>query len=151
MREIKYIVIHCTAGPQDQSTDELFARWKSKGWKNPGYHKVVDANGQFQTLAKDANICNGVEGYNSKSIHISYKGGWSGGEDGHAVDNRTPQQKKTLRLLVHHYHRKFPNAKILGHRDFSPDKDGDGVVEKPEWIKACPSFEVKDWLKEIGL
>jgi N-acetyl-anhydromuramyl-L-alanine amidase AmpD len=40
----------------------------------------------------------------------------------------------------------FPKAVVLGHRDLSPDKDGDGVVEKHEWVKACPCFDVKTQL-----
>jgi N-acetylmuramoyl-L-alanine amidase len=42
---------------------------------------------------------------------------------------------------------KYPAATILGHRDFSPDKDGDGIIEFFEWIKYCPGFDVKEWLK----
>ena len=42
---------------------------------------------------------------------------------------------------------KYPDATILGHRDLSPDKDGDGVIETSEWVKHCPSFDVKEWLK----
>ena len=33
---------------------------------------------------------------------------------------------------------------VLGHRDTSPDKDGNGIVERWEWLKECPCFEVKD-------
>jgi N-acetyl-anhydromuramyl-L-alanine amidase AmpD len=35
---------------------------------------------------------------------------------------------------------------VVGHRDLSPDLDGDGQVEPHEWIKLCPAFEVRDWL-----
>lgn len=35
---------------------------------------------------------------------------------------------------------------ICGHRDLSPDKDGDGVVEPFEWLKTCPGFDVSAWL-----
>jgi N-acetylmuramoyl-L-alanine amidase len=42
---------------------------------------------------------------------------------------------------------KYPNATILGHRDLSPDKNGDGVIERSEWVKHCPSFDVREWLK----
>lgn len=36
---------------------------------------------------------------------------------------------------------------IVGHRDLSPDKDGDGVVERHEWLKRCPNFDVSSWVK----
>jgi hypothetical protein len=33
---------------------------------------------------------------------------------------------------------------IKGHRDFSKDLNGNGKIDKNEWIKACPCFEVSD-------
>jgi N-acetyl-anhydromuramyl-L-alanine amidase AmpD len=41
--------------------------------------------------------------------------------------------------------RAYPMAQILGHRDLSPDIDGDGVVEEHEWLKDCPCFDVYTW------
>ena len=29
----------------------------------------------------------------------------------------------------------------MGHRDLSPDTDGDGHVEPEEWLKFCPCFD----------
>ena len=58
---------------------------------------------------------------------------------GKPVDNRTPQQKATMERLVRELKLKFPSARILGHRDF------------PGVKKACPSFDVSSWLKEIGI
>ena len=34
------------------------------------------------------------------------------------------------------------NAIIFGHRDLSPDVDGDGHIEPEEWMKSCPCFDV---------
>ena len=31
----------------------------------------------------------------------------------------------------------------IGHRDASPDKNGDGKITKNEWIKECPCFDAK--------
>jgi len=36
---------------------------------------------------------------------------------------------------------------IKGHRDFSPDLNGNGIIERNEWMKTCPGFSVADWLK----
>lgn len=140
MRRITHIVIHCTAGPQNQPTEELWNRWRSKGWKKPGYHLVVNADGSYERLAPDAETTNGVAGHNKHAIHIAYKGGW---ESGKPMDNRTPEQKKTLLTLVRTMRRRYPKAIIQGHRDFSPDRNGNGIVDRPEWIKACPSFDAK--------
>lgn len=150
MRTIKYIILHCTGGKPEQTTDSIKAGWKKKGWKKGGYHHLVSADGSSEQLAQDDEITNGVAGYNSNAIHICYKGGYDF-ELKKGKDTRTDAQKFTLKTLVKSYHAKYPNAKIKGHRDFSPDKDKDGVIEKFEWIKVCPSFEVSEWLKEIGI
>ena len=38
---------------------------------------------------------------------------------------------------------KFKIVEVLGHRDTSPDLDGDGIVEPEEWTKMCPCFDVR--------
>jgi len=42
------------------------------------------------------------------------------------------------------------NIPIVGHRDLSPDKDGNGIITPDEWVKLCPSFDVASWLNEIN-
>jgi len=46
---------------------------------------------------------------------------------------------------------RFPDAVIVGHRDLSPDKDGDGIVERHEWLKLCPCFSAREEYKDIWL
>ena len=41
---------------------------------------------------------------------------------------------------------RYPQARICGHRDLSPDINGDGTIEPNEWLKTCPGFTVADWL-----
>lgn len=36
---------------------------------------------------------------------------------------------------------------VCGHRDLSPDGDGDGLIEPFEWLKTCPGFSVADYIK----
>ena len=140
MRKITRIFIHCTAGSQKQTVGDLKEEFKRKGWKNPGYHYVVDVNGHIWILLKEAEIANGVHGYNQNSIHIAYIGGIDA--KGKAVDNRTPEQRETLRMIVEAMKAKYPEAVVLGHRDISPDKNGNGIVDPWERIKECPSFDV---------
>lgn len=146
MRTIKYIVIHCTAGPSNQSTAVILDFWKRvKRWQNVGYHKLISADGTVEELARPEQKTNGVAGYNSHAYHICYKGGQGG------KDTRTEAQKEALAREIRWAKKKFPNAIILGHRDLSPDLDADGIVEPHEWTKECPSFDVKEWLKEINI
>jgi N-acetylmuramoyl-L-alanine amidase len=139
MRLIKYIVLHCTAGSQRETIAELKAGFKARGWKNNGYHIVVDGSGIRFNITPLENIANGVAGYNSNSIHVSYMGGVD--RNGKAVDNRTDAQKKQLLAIVKELKQKFPTAKICGHRDFSPDLNHNGIIEGNEWIKVCPCFD----------
>lgn len=150
MRDIKYIVVHCTAGNQNQTVEDLKHWWKNgMGWKQVGYHKVITKDGKIHTLRTDDVITNGVANYNSNSLHVSYCGGID--SKGKPLDNRTPEQKASLEQVVKEWHKLYPKAKIKGHRDFSPDKNKDGIIQSSEYIKNCPAFEVSEWLKQIGL
>lgn len=149
MRQISYIVLHCTAGPQTQSIAEIQAYWKKLGWKRPGYHYIIKPDGEIESLQDMNQPTNGVAGFNANSIHISYIGGV--GKNGEVLDNRTPLQKQAMAGMVRQLHTMFPNAIILGHRDFSPDKNRDGIIQPNEWMKSCPSFSVKDWLIEENI
>lgn len=137
VRKINNIVLHCTATSQKATVESIQNYWKSIGWNNPGYHYLIEANGDTHNLQPIEKPSNGVKGYNSDSIHISYIGGID--ESGKPKDNRTPAQVLNQLKLLIHFKEMFPKAKILGHRDF------------PGVSKACPSFDVKDWLKHVKL
>ena len=143
MRKIKYIAVHCTAGSQKSTVNDLLAEFKKKGWKAPGYHYVITADGKIHQLLDTEKVSNGVKGYNSVTVNIAYTGGMDG------VDNRTDEQKKCLIILLKLLRKRYPDAVIQGHRDFSPDLNGNGKIEKNEWIKMCPSFDAKTEYKGI--
>jgi N-acetyl-anhydromuramyl-L-alanine amidase AmpD len=150
MREIKYIVIHCTATPQSAKVSSIERYWKEVlKWSAKGYHAICAADGTITRLAPDEAICNGVARFNSNSLHVSYIGGVD--SDGRPIDNRTQQQRDALYFFVSGWAAKYPTAKIMGHRDFSRDLNRDGVIQQSEWAKACPSFDVKSWCEEVGL
>ena len=136
MRNIKYIVIHCTATQPNTKKEAILSYWKNTlKWKTVGYHRLIDANGVIHELAKFEQITNGVKGYNSESIHFSYIGGID--ESGRPKDTRTLKQKESLLYLVKQAKKQFPNAIVQGHKDFK------GVA------KACPSFDAKNEYKAI--
>ena len=151
MRIINRIVLHCTATLPNARVEDIKAYWREQlGWDDPGYHYIIDARGRRHILQNINKPTNGVRGYNSDSIHISYIGGIS--PTGEAKDTRTQAQKCETEKLLRELLEILPcRPDIVGHRDLSPDLDGDGEVEAHEWLKQCPSFEVKTWLKEIKL
>ena len=147
MRTIERIFVHCTAGSQKTTVEDLKREFKAKGWKNPGYHYVVMPSGRVENLLSEENVSNGVQGYNSTSINVAYIGGIDG--NGKAVDNRTEEQKKSLISLLKSLREHYPKAKIMGHRDISPDKNGNGIIDPWERIKECPCFDAITEYKDI--
>jgi N-acetylmuramoyl-L-alanine amidase len=133
-RNIKRIIYHCTATSQNATVSSIKNFWKNKlGWKNPGYHIIVKPNGEWTYVHNFNKVSNGVRGYNSTSINVSYIGGID--SNGKALDNRTPKQKEIYRTIYHTFKEKLPEATHHGHNEFSS--------------KACPSFIVKEWIEEI--
>ncbi len=134
MREIKWIVAHCTASSPNATPEKIQNYWKEHlGWKNPGYHVLIGRNGEIHRLLPDDKISNGVGGgYNTNSLNVSYIGGIDA--NGKAVDNRTDAQKTSLELVITEWKKLYPNAEILGHRDFWY------VYKYKGARKACPCY-----------
>lgn len=147
MRKIKRIFVHCTASRQTATVNDIKNEFQRKGWKNPGYHYLIDLGGAIHQLLDDSKVSNGVKGYNSTAINVAYIGGIDA--DGKAVDNRTGVQKKACVKLLRLLHSRYPDAEILGHRDISPDTNGNGKVDVWERIKECPCFDAKEEYKNL--
>ncbi|SFD83562.1 N-acetylmuramoyl-L-alanine amidase [Chitinophaga sp. CF118] len=138
MRDIKYIVIHCTATKSTATVESIQSYWRTKlGWKSPGYHYIIDTNGVIKQLLNEELVANGVVGYNDVSIHVSYIGGIDANNN--PKDTRTLKQLSAMKVWIKYLSNRYPTAIIQGHRDF------------PNVHKACPSFDVKSWLEEIEI
>ena len=151
-KELKYLVIHCTATPQGREvTSDAIRAWhtapypKGRGWKQVGYTDLIHLDGSIERLVDnnedawvdDWEITNGAKGYNSISRHIVYAGGCD--RLMNPKDTRTEAQRKALADYLLDFHRKHPYVKIIGHGDI------------PGVNKGCPSFDVSAFLKEIGI
>lgn len=152
-KELEYLVIHCTATPENREVKASEIRaWhtapppKGRGWKQVGYTDLIHLDGKVERLVANnedgyvdaAEITNGAAGYNSISRHVVYAGGVA--KDGKtAKDTRTDAQKLALKKYVLDFRAKNPKVKIVGHCDL------------PNVNKACPSFDVAKWLKSIGI
>ena len=148
--DIDAIVVHCSAtrAGQDVKASDIDKWHKERGFKCIGYHFVVDLDGTIEAgrpLTMSGAHCNtsGLSGrvYNSHSIGVCYVGGLD--KDGNAADTRTPAQKVALHNLIYSLIMQYPIKEVIGHRDASPDKNGDGQISQNEWIKACPCYDVK--------
>ena len=137
MRTIDEIIIHCSATPEGRevTVDEI-RRWhKERGFADIGYHYVIMADGSVckgRPLEQAGAHC---KGHNAHSIGICYVGGTD--RKGTPKDTRTEPQKNAMARLIRELKRSFPKATIHGHNEFAN--------------KACPSFDVQKWIKEVGL
>ena len=113
MRKIERIFVHCTASKQSWGVKELWTEFRHKGWKQPGYHYVITADGAIHQMLAVEEVSNGVKGYNATAINVAYVGGVERpNKSVIPVDNRTPAQKATLRKLLGILHKKYPDAKM---------------------------------------
>lgn len=143
-RRITDIVIHCTASAygQDLTVNDVRRMHKALGWSDIGYHYLIRLDGRIEK-GRDVDLIGAhVSGYNSHSIGVCYVGGLDA--NGKPADTRTPNQKSSLVSLLKMLRAAYPTARIKGHRDFSPDLNGNGCIEPNEWVKSCPCFEVSE-------
>lgn len=133
MRTINEIIIHCSAteaGKDIKAADikRFHTAPTSKGgngWKDIGYHYVVDLDGTIEKGRPIDQQGAHVKGHNANTIGICYVGGLYKGK---ATDTRTEAQRKSLLKLVKALKMVFPDIKkVKGHRDYA--------------AKACPCFD----------
>jgi N-acetylmuramoyl-L-alanine amidase len=149
--KIKYLVVHCSAtkGSRNHKFEDVDFWHRKKGWDGCGYHYVIERDGTIKAGRPENKRGAHVRGFNSQSLGICLIGGLGVGnkiQEGIHVAY-TQEQELALTQLLDGLHWKYPKAKILGHRDLSPDANGDGRVERSEWLKACPCFDVVPWVE----
>lgn len=137
MNHVEKIIIHCTATPEGRevTVDEIRKWHKDRGFWDIGYHYVVQLDGTI-SRGRDTQFSGAhCKGMNNNSIGIAYVGGVDNKMK--PKDTRTDAQKHALKILVEKYNDEFHGITIHGHNEFSK--------------KECPSFDVQEWIKEIGL
>ena len=120
---MKYLVIHCTATPEEREVSSAEIRhWHTdpvskggRGWKQVGYTDMIHLDGRVERLVD-----------NNEDAQVDP---W---------ETRTEAQREALKRYVQDFHRRFPQIRIVGHHELNPGK-------------ACPSFDVPAWLHEIGI
>ena len=141
IRSIDLIVVHCTASRCDRrlTPDDLEAEHRRRNFNGCGYHFFITREGIIFPMRPLDRVGAHVCGFNARSIGIAYEGGLT--PDGTAADTRTPDQRQSLRFLIRQLLVLYPRCTVCGHRDLSPDLNGNGIIEPREWIKQCPCFD----------
>jgi hypothetical protein len=147
MRHINRIVVHCSATkPSFNIGASEITEWHMrapKGWRDIGYHAVIRQNGVLEHGRDITEVGAHAYGYNKHSIGICMVGGLN--DKGKPATTFSQEQFTTLRAYIKTMLELYPDAEVMGHRDLSPDIDGDGVIEPFEWVKQCPCFNAKEW------
>lgn len=114
-------------------------RWhRERGWNGIGYHYVIRRDGRLENGRSLEDAGAHCKGHNKDSIGICLVGGIKDGTKGTAVNDYTDNQWETLKSIVLELKAKYPNANIVGHCDYEPNK-------------TCPNFDVLQWAKENNL
>lgn len=139
-------------GSRYSSRDKLPASVRDKhgrGFNNIAYNWYVAKDGTAFEGRPMSVMPASVSGYNRGAVAICYEGGLD--SEGKPKDTRTDAQKATTEKLIREIVDVHPIIEIKGHRDYSPDKNNNGKIDKWEFIKSCPCFDTKEWLNEIKL
>lgn len=143
MRKINLIVLHCSATRETMAytPEQLESDHKARGFLSAGYNYYIRRGGEVVPMRPPEQIPAHVKGYNKHSLGICYEGGLDAA--GHPKDTRTPEQHVSIMNLLLLLLLRYPGCRICGHRDLSPDRNGDGVVTPDEWLKECPCFDAE--------
>ncbi|MDP8162822.1 N-acetylmuramoyl-L-alanine amidase [Pasteurella skyensis] len=109
-----------------------------------GYQYVIDIDGTVETGRAVGETGAHAKHHNSHSVGICLVGGIS--INGKNYARYTAQQWQALHKLLRELEAQHPNAKIMGHRDLSPDLNNDGKITPNEFVKSCPCFDVWEYL-----
>jgi len=138
MTKITHIVVHYSATFADQNltVKDIDKMHRDRGWKMVGYHWVIRRDGVVEQGRPESMVGAHVGGQNTGKIGICCIGGLdraTGPNKG--VDNRTPEQIESLIKLIRECLKRYPGAKVVGHRDLAPTQ--------------CPGFDVQAWWAKV--
>lgn len=144
---LKYLMLHCSATPEGRNITEKEIEHMHKivnQWDRVGYQRLYKLDGSCYIWVKEDGdnvvdpfeVTYGAGPLNAVAFHWCYAGGMNK-EYTKAKDTRTMQQKEKMAIDLLEFIKIHPTILICGHYEFAN--------------KACPSFDVAKWCKEIGV
>lgn len=124
MREINYIVVHCSDSPDhvDIGVKEIDQWHKMKGWRLIGYHCVIRKDGSREEGRGHNDIGAHAYGYNVDSLGIV----WVGRHDCNEKQHKSLISEIVEWMLAYD----IPLKNVLGHN------------ELPNVKKTCPNINM---------
>lgn len=138
MTKVTHIVVHYSASfaDQDLTVKDIDKMHRERGWQMVGYHYVIRRDGTVEQGRPESMVGAHVGNQNTGKIGICCIGGLeraTGPNKG--VDNRTPEQVESLIKLIRDLLKRYPGAKVVGHRDLAATQ--------------CPGFDVPAWWAKV--
>ncbi|WP_127109953.1 N-acetylmuramoyl-L-alanine amidase [Pararhodobacter zhoushanensis] len=138
---VREVIVHCSATrpswfhnrPLADKVAEI-RRWhvQDRGWRDIGYHWIIDRDGAVMAGRSETEIGAHVAGHNAGTIGVSLIGGHGSGARDAFADNFTPAQDAALRRLIEAIKGRVGGSMALsGHNQYAS--------------KACPGFNVATW------
>ena len=150
----KRITVHCSASKKGRYLTAAEIKKfhtdpkpKGRGWRDIGYHFVIRTDGVVEGGRPLTMQGAHVAGHNKDNIGICLVGGLD--SNGNPCNTFSSEQFHALYALLIQLCEEHDIlfGDICGHRDFSPDLNGDGEITSDEYIKECPCFNVREWFK----
>lgn len=133
-------IVHCAdtrpewmAGKASSAKVAEIRLWhtRDRGWKDIGYHWIIDRDGTVLPGRAETVIGAHVAGHNSGTIGICLVGGYGSNEKDAFSKHFTPAQDAALVKLLGEIGKRTTLKKISGHNQYA--------------AKACPGFNVPAW------
>ncbi len=138
------IILHCAdthpdwmAGrPLSEKVAEI-RRWhvQERGWRDIGYHWVIDRDGAVAPGRPETEIGAHVEGHNRGTIGICLLGGYGAKADDLFEKNYSKAQANAVVRVIAEVTARAAVQCVTGHNDYAP--------------KACPGFKVRRFLRVV--
>src|SRR5690606_16075802 len=142
---VREIIVHCAATRPEWMGNRPLAdkvaeirRWhvEDRGWRDIGYHWVIDRDGTIAPGRAETEIGAHVAGHNAGTIGISLLGGPGAAAGDSFADHVAPAQDAALRgLITAIEQRAGGDLLVSGHNHYAP--------------KACPGFNVTSWYRRV--
>ena len=122
---IDMLVVHCSDTPDDQPlrASDIQKMHLGFGWDGIGYHQVICRDGTREAGRPEYWRGAHARGANERSLSVCLIG----------RTHFTDAQMHSLGTLLDDWHARYPQARVLGHRD---------AVETD---KTCPNFDAAGW------
>jgi hypothetical protein len=138
-RPLREIIVHCTATRAEWMGGRPIAdkvaevrRWhKAQGWRDIGYHFLIDRDGTIAPGRPLGEVGAHVMNRNTGTIGAALIGGHGSASTDSFARHFTFAQDVALRQLIAALQAQFGPMALSGHNEWAP--------------KACPGFNVTEW------